>query len=996
MKRGKIIWLVVLLCCILLGVWQRHNLYIFWSEYHCLWRDYDYYEHCLIPRKPLIPENIARIDPEAAAVANMVAGYYEDEERPSILAKNLLKFPDNEYFLFSFINEILNINELDQGIAVKLATKLTYLGKDNSLYHYLKAAALLADRRGDDITPALDEINTAASFPNFYFPYMKYSKRAIAVAKRGKLHPDLTRALTISYPYAPAIRSIYRVLLRYANRAFTDGENEKGLRIDDAINSIGRNQLDAGYDEARFIMNSKSIWGLFHSGEWVSPEMLELQRAKITEQRARQNRLQLCPYVLPRIKSEDTKELKDSGVSKEPRVTSEQMILSTAIAVHNGRMLFAISIVLLILATICELKGWSGNQRTGFGAMLFFAAASLCYFFVNNWLFLDVIGEIREWGTSSISYNYIMRPMPLAWGYILDLAPIYFVLLICPILAMVLLWAANQARNMSCLWKILLKVMLSITAAAVTTALSGLILYLGKELVDLPDFSVLFSFFFFFTLPIALFSKWLSKLRLVRVILAAMPLGVLTIITSPYAYISQIPLILFVVICGLIVLNKPSEIPFMKTLQGVFNRGSKSAAVRSRAVKLLAIFLIVHWLLFIASVPTCAQYISQLYSGSPRSYPRSDLAPADETSYQQVLAKFDSNDFSLDKFYRFAILVMPEDLPLVLSKFKKMSFDSSYPFRSLENPGKHSDANFPSVKSLRREMKLRDYDIIEAMQNSGRDVVNIFAESLDNPDGEFALVIRARLGDVRVKEKLEQVLATRIANGQLPNPNERRYYWDKPKFVDIICALACISEPNEAGARFMDYVARSDISQLTRDYEFFRGIQLLPTPQARKVIKAYLAKAQNWQPPKAEVPSNDIFREDISIVFLSVREALGTYVDRDISEAVLKIMLRSEDRDIIKDWGEPWEIPQDFDIQSADLLRQGLASKNEQLRAWCVWQLRKVGYEFSEEEETRLLADESWKVRANTVIAGGRKTTGRAAKDPNPFVRWVASLIAGE
>ncbi len=1002
MKIRKIIWPAVLICCIALGVWQKHNISVFWREYHALWRDYDYDYHL---HKPLIPEKVARTDPEA--VADMRLRYdWGEGGRLSALAEKLLKFPDNEFLLFSCASEIYGLNELDQKIGVTLTEKLIDLDKDNALYHYLKAAALLANRQDGDITPVLDEINTAAACPNFYFPYSKYSQRAVAVAERAKLHSALVEALSSQHLWFPGAHDIHRSLLLYAHRAFTDGEIAKGLLIDDAIYSIGKNQLDAGYNEASRIQYSNYMIQIFYFGHWSSPEILELQRADITEQRARQNRLQLCPYVLPRIKSEEVEKPKDSDLNKEPRVTDEQMILNVTSAMHNFRMLFAIGGVWLVLVAICMVRGWSGNQRTGITSLLLFGAVSLCYFFVINGLFLSVISEVREWGTCIISHIDIMRPYHFGWEQIYDfltelltnlltgLPPIYsFLLLAFPVLAAILLWVVSRSRlrKMSFWPRILLILTLAIVTSAITATLFGAIMYFEEEWLYLRETATLFIFIFVFALAIAFFASWFFKLRLVKTILVILPLGILTILMSPYAYISQIPLVLFVIICTLMVLNKPSEpIPFIKALRGIFSRGDESAAIRSRAVKMLAIFLVIHWLIFTASVPTCSRYIDRLYSSRPRSYPKSTLAPADETSYQRVLAMFDSNYSTVDDFCRLIPLVMPQDLPSVLNMYKGMSFAPSYPYKS-------SDINASSSEDHQRKIERKDWGIINVMQGCGRDAVNILADAMDNPELEFALVRRGKLGDIRVKAKLEELLDSRIANGEPPEPNKHSRHLDRTvKTIDIICALACISEPNEAGARFLDYVARGDMSQLKEEDKFFWGIPLLPTIQAREVIKAYLAKTQDWQPPERVRFDGEIFREDVRVVLRAVRETAGTYADRDISQAVLKIMLRSEDSDIIKDWDGPWEAPRDFDMQSADLLRKGLSSKNEQLRAWCVWQLRKVGYQFSKDEMSRLLADESWKVRANAVIAGDRKTAERAAKDADPFVRWVASLRDGE
>jgi len=84
-----------------------------------------------------------------------------------------------------------------------------------------------------------------------------------------------------------------------------------------------------------------------------------------------------------------------------------------------------------------------------------------------------------------------------------------------------------------------------------------------------------------------------------------------------------------------------------------------------------------------------------------------------------------------------------------------------------------------------------------------------------------------------------------------------------------------------------------------------------------------------------------------------------------------------------------------FTSDSVALLKQGLAYPDERLRAWCVWQLRRVGYNFSDGELDTLLNDECWKVRANAVLAAGLRGASRAERDENGFVRFVVSLLSG-
>lgn len=158
-----------------------------------------------------------------------------------------------------------------------------------------------------------------------------------------------------------------------------------------------------------------------------------------------------------------------------------------------------------------------------------------------------------------------------------------------------------------------------------------------------------------------------------------------------------------------------------------------------------------------------------------------------------------------------------------------------------------------------------------------------------------------------------------------------------------------------------------------------------------RVLKAYLDKTHSWQPPE-EKTHYGLIRHRREIVLYPLRKPVMFYGDRQIAEEIFKIMLCAVNGE---DDFEAIDISPYLNVKSAALLKKGLAGSNKDMRAWCVWQLRKIGYKWSIEELAKLLTDESWKVRANVVAVGGKEITALAAKDHNSFVRAAASLWAG-
>ena len=113
---------------------------------------------------------------------------------------------------------------------------------------------------------------------------------------------------------------------------------------------------------------------------------------------------------------------------------------------------------------------------------------------------------------------------------------------------------------------------------------------------------------------------------------------------------------------------------------------------------------------------------------------------------------------------------------------------------------------------------------------------------------------------------------------------------------------------------------------------------------------------------------------------------LGYWIIEDVFKTILSATIHGEEF-------KAFDISPYLGSQSAELLKEGLACGNSDMRAWCVWQLRKIGYRFQPEELNRLLNDESWKVRANAIFAGGEDNAQIAEKDKNAFVRLVATLV---
>ena len=79
--------------------------------------------------------------------------------------------------------------------------------------------------------------------------------------------------------------------------------------------------------------------------------------------------------------------------------------------------------------------------------------------------------------------------------------------------------------------------------------------------------------------------------------------------------------------------------------------------------------------------------------------------------------------------------------------------------------------------------------------------------------------------------------------------------------------------------------------------------------------------------------------------------------------------------------------------ESIPLLLEHLDSDNDQLRAFIVWRVTSLGYEWPGDQLQELLKDEYWKVRLNTLFALDKDNLAKAFDDENAVVRIVARIL---
>jgi len=990
MKLKTAIWAIVMLCCICLGLWQKENLSIIWREYSSLYRHIKYEDGSMKTVGPFIPPKVAKEDPEAAAVAEISLGRLDREadERIEAVAEKLLEYPDNKFLLFELIRYLhWHESTIDPQIALKLAERLIKIEPDNAHYHYMKCHLLLVDRRGNNINAALEEIEYVNKCREYGFPYDSYRQQVINVANRAKLGRFLLRELQYFGVGNPFASDVWQELIGRANMAFTDSDTAKGMRITNALAEMQKRQLRDGDPYAGAIRRLRFFSGACSFGHWDEPHCLELQRVNLTKKQAKENRLQLC--TLMATPKNVTEEKEDQGKKEEDK---RAVFLAVHPAVHAGEMFVAFLWGWVVLLLISAIRGFGERSKIGFFRVLLFMVGCVCYFCIAKGFFLAwLLDDFHYYYSSRI---YALRPVP-GLKYI-EYEPVLAGLFLAgPIVAALALWGLGFLRpKKGAFWKLWYVRFLAALGVGLVAAFVELCAASYRYAGLWQECAITGVLVGVLAWVIITFAWWLFRCRIIRLFLVATFLGSVTVLASGYRYIHYLPMIVFVLTGAIIAVLKPGEGSSFKTVLQLFSRKPDVTAVRNKCLRLTVPFIVVYWVLFIVLTPLVAKSIN-LELEEFKTVDRRVVLPEPDEAYQQLMSTFEAEGLSKMHIYRLLGLVMPEDLPALLQKLKNTEFTDYYGPGLLPWPRKETSEEEKAKLEKRREQRrwLNDGDLVLAMRGCGRDAVGVITGFLDEPDGERALVARARLGDSTTRKKLEELLQARMQSEldekEHEQPMRHRTYLDRPtKAAEIVGALACISEPNEAAGRFLDYIRNREVSDLIKDYKFFEGLILLPTTQTCRVLKAYLAKARSWQPRMEKLPYGLVHNSPDRVLY-PLRRLIGFYCDRQIAEAAFKIMLLAADA---HDEFEPWEISPYFTGESTQLLKKGLESKNENMRAWCIWQLRKIEYKPSKEELDKLLTDKSWKVRANVVCATGKQAALSASKDENSFVRLVASF----
>lgn len=279
-----------------------------------------------------------------------------------------------------------------------------------------------------------------------------------------------------------------------------------------------------------------------------------------------------------------------------------------------------------------------------------------------------------------------------------------------------------------------------------------------------------------------------------------------------------------------------------------------------------------------------------------------------------------------------------------------------------------------------------------------------------------ATSIRRLITDANMSELLEGAPQTKTGHEHLTT------------LFEIAEALAFVSDPQEAEARFSNLIdlvggkwqddsppdLQHSESLLLKTWVgsyrvglFYRYLEGVPKPYVTDLLKDFLQRRKMAHPYDdnefLHVLSRAADRDLAEWVFNIVAESPPirvSYVYLDdipigrpvhISE-VQKLKRKKQTKNNSHKYLEP--IYPYLSKESIPILLEHLGSNNEQLRAFVVWRLTSLGYEWPRERLDALLKDECWKVRLNALFACDADELEAALDDENGVVRVIAQILS--
>ncbi|MFC1739525.1 hypothetical protein ACFL1G_10840 [Planctomycetota bacterium] len=964
MTRRKKIWLVIITTCAVWIIWELPNFLFLLRQYSSFqilksegsFRLQQFDTH-------LLSEEIKKSDPEVIVIAENL--FTHDVDVNSI-ADSCLKYPKNDFLLSKLIYQILETDDLNPQIAYRFADELIQKDPDNAHFHYLKACATMQNFSPKEFHQVLKHIEEGNNCSKLNFSYDTYHQRLLGLLKKAKKYSIYHNWSLLPYNWLSHYRKLIEQIEQQVQTPSLYKDDDYSLKLINNGIVMSEKCLDKSRNALEFLISLSFLGRMCNAKHFH----IDLDQDELLKTRYKRSLLHL------------TSERMKIEVTSITNQFTKPFFSGVSIIVFGFLLISTLPFYLLMLIIVYRGKS-SNNCKVNSLSYILFPIGLILYSAISAFIAL-----LTQWyPTYSYKGKTITILLPLLFAFVSLVIWLSF-------------WLFRRLR---------LDNKISYKYQSVLAVLFCISLFVSLLIVPIYNFSWT-KIFLFLIISIGLstalwlilvYGWWLVKRlnqnRIVQLILVLIILAGLNTLclNSWWGIIFPILSIVFV---SIILVHSPSEkLPaLIDGLIRIFSKKERMVITRCKIFRLLTTYIFVFLVFFLISTHITAFFLKDFFAQTKQIEDLHDYKPMPLPSkkhYQKVLEKLvqaeeHEEGFSMD---RYITVVSPNDLPNILDSMKD-AYEDDYYYNSA---------------------------IADAIQSGLKELQKTLLDFIDDPNSEIILIARAKASDKSVKNMLQTLLIEKQhkINSEQDCSTSRTAkgfgMWGTSRLGDcfeVAGALAYISEPDESLARFLNLIEQYDLSQLQSGgiyqdkYKFYESLDSLPIREGTVVLKAYLNKTDYA----------DIYSDQH---IYKMEKALSIYADAEIAERVFQITCQNKltkksflssitsntDNEFAQELAKSYDSAPDLrkivapylTEQSIPLLKEQLNHEDENIRAFCVWQLAKLDYKWTSDELEQLLSDESWKVRANTLVAADEKHANAILNDQDPFVRTVVQLVTG-
>lgn len=323
------------------------------------------------------------------------------------------------------------------------------------------------------------------------------------------------------------------------------------------------------------------------------------------------------------------------------------------------------------------------------------------------------------------------------------------------------------------------------------------------------------------------------------------------------------------------------------------------------------------------------------------------------------------------------------------------------------------------AKSRAAGQQVPDDRLRRLLRDCSRDVRPIILDALADPNAYDVLVTRAEWGDRSVREQLDRIFQERLTEYSEAEPEPpARGPSSLGELLQLAGVLARVSDGPERHGGF-SYL----LEQVVEKTQSLGTGRMLDDPRhAERIMEPFWESLSKVPDAEATELTKSYLRQTRFVDFFADRgrdiahlTGLLANGDRELAEEVVAVLaglpsvteqpaisagesMDQRDARLRRYRGKNSAVCLDavfahLGVESIPLLLEHLDSDNDQLRAFVVWRVTSLGYEWSEEQLAQLRQDKYWKVRLNALFACDIDDLTTSVEDENPLIRTVARLL---